>query len=435
MKKTMKPWVALFGMLLFAAVVRSETSFTKKISDIGSLEGTIRTHDGGYIFSINDNKKNRVVLRKIDALGKKVWQRQLVGSDQEQMEARGLGLAADGGIFLTITHPPYYFGQPAVEVLKLDADGRIEWNRRFLEVPGSDFGAWVRFDSIAGTADGGAVAAGGVCIFICEWFDGPVVAKFSSTGETEWLKSFGDFRVTMVNVTTLSDGGFMVGSAGFDFNKAPDLLKLNASGEVEWAKSFEKDNWYPEIQAAPDGGAILIYSSPYTDPQGQLLWVKVDSTGKVVWKKGVAFENLAIDSARLAGGLSSDGSYVLFGSAGRNNNTFLAKADTGGNVQSVTILNENSFGKVAAIYPNVDGTVLFGSLKGLDRDLFFSGLDSSGRLSRCSLSNSTARPIETPFGKLRSKTLYLTAHAFSLKSGNSNIESKPLKKRAKRFCP
>ena len=126
---------------------------------------------------------------------------------------------------------------------------------------------------------------------------------------------------------------------------------------------------------------------------------------------------------------------MLFGTAGSDNNTFLAQADTDGNVQLVTILGESSFDKVAAIYPGVDGTMLFGSVKDPDRAVFFSGLDSNGKLSLCSLPNSTANPIQVPFGKLSVKLLQMTERTLSLQTAISNIQSIALKKRATRFCP
>ncbi|MEK7368685.1 MAG: hypothetical protein AABZ62_03385 [Planctomycetota bacterium] len=114
-------------------------------------------------------------------------------------------------------------------VLKLRADGSIDWQKRY----GGDY--WQNADSIQQTSDGGYVVAGWTTSF-GRGFDAWVL-KLTPDGSVEWQKTYGGGGSDDANsIQQTSDGGYIVagGTESFGAGEA-DLwgLKLRPDGSID----------------------------------------------------------------------------------------------------------------------------------------------------------------------------------------------------------
>lgn len=164
-------------------------------------------------------------------------------------------------------------------VIKLDADGELQWQRRY----GGTDTDWP--NAIAETRDGGLVivghtesaGAGGADFW---------VLKLSAVGERLWETTFGGAGLDYAStVTATRDGAIIVGgltrsrATGFDSR----VLKLAADGRVIWDATLggDRDDWIRAIVETRDGDLAL---AGYTMSAGAGLYdvwlLRLDADGR-----------------------------------------------------------------------------------------------------------------------------------------------------------
>ena len=179
-----------------------------------------QTLDGGYIVAVdsrsveNDGGSDLCVI-KLNAAGDITWQRSLDGSGRDR--ANDIQQTADGG-YIVVGRSYSNDGDVSENsggtsswVVKLDADGEIEWQR---SLGGS--GTFDVFRSVRQTMDGGYVIAG-----CSNSNDGDVsanrggvdfwIVKLDATGNLVWEKFLGGSgNETATSIQQTSDGGYIV---------------------------------------------------------------------------------------------------------------------------------------------------------------------------------------------------------------------------------
>ena len=140
-----------------------------------------QTADGGYILaayskSVSSEDRDCLLLR-LDSSGEILWQNRYSGGADEQ--ANDVQQTSDGGFILTGWTKAYGAGETDCWILKIKADGTIEWQRAF---GGSRLDA---INSIQEMDEGGFIAAGTTTSFGAGSSDGHVT-KLSASGEIEW---------------------------------------------------------------------------------------------------------------------------------------------------------------------------------------------------------------------------------------------------------
>jgi uncharacterized protein YuzE len=142
------------------------------------------------------------------------------------------------------------------------------------------------------------------------------------------------------SVRQTSDGGYIVagrtssfGAGAWDFF----LVKTDANGNVQWAKTYGQTNWDRAhfVQQTPDGGYIVGGRiSPVTAAIDDVLLIKTDANGNIIWAKTYGGSN---DEDVFSFQQTSDGGYIVAGhtnSFGAGNfDIFLIKTDANGNLQ------------------------------------------------------------------------------------------------------
>jgi hypothetical protein len=304
-----------------------------------------QTADGGYILGgnisdISGVAPSHTVLLKVGTQGDIQWEKSYGYSVQITVRQ-----TTDGGYVFTATSdsPPSgnqqspHFGQEDAWVVKLDAEGKIQWEKAFGGT-GSDFAA-----SIWQTMDGGYILAaysdsppsGNKEAVLFGGRDGWVV-KIDAQGNKQWDRSFGGASTdSFSSVAQTADGGYVLAgdsSSPPSGNKEAPLfgyldgwvITLDADGNKRWERSFggTEPDFFLSVDQTADGGFLLGAgsSSPPSGNKEAVLFgaidywiVKVDTAGNKQWDRsyrtptsggGVSFMRQTSDGGYALGGFS-----------------------------------------------------------------------------------------------------------------------------------
>jgi hypothetical protein len=220
-------------------------------------------------------------------------------------------------------------------LVKFDADGQEEWN--ITALPNETL--WPRCYTVEQTNDGGYVTAGshedasGIYGYNrCIW-------KVDEDGNTEWLKIYDDpLNGYHTDIEQTTDGGYIV-CGKVDITSANHdvlLFKTNSTGEIEWQHIWgfgvRDDNAFA-VRQTSDGGYILAGRTLYTGSNGDLLVIKTDSGGNMVWNKtyGGKYNEWTQANDIL---FANDGGYYFLGETNTygagSNDMWLVKTDANG---------------------------------------------------------------------------------------------------------
>lgn len=112
------------------------------------------------------------------------------------------------------------------------------------------------------------------------------------------------------------------------YNSTINLIKVNADGDVVWNKTYNMDNYETDqsLAVTSDNG-FLIVGNVDAGPTKNIILLKVDSTGKKVWKKTIPYTgSLTINKIK-----KIDNGFVLVGFIfNSNRNVYLAKINSNG---------------------------------------------------------------------------------------------------------
>ncbi|HTE56218.1 MAG TPA: hypothetical protein VK698_35440 [Kofleriaceae bacterium] len=226
-------------------------------------------------------------LLRVDPNGGVLWARSLP-------DAQGLGpsravRAADGGFLVAGTR-----GVAAAAdfyAARFEADGELRWAR---SIGGADHD---EANAAVSTSDGGFLLVGqtqsfGVS-FVATW-----VVKLDADGAVEWqrlLDTGGNF-VGLAAVES-SLGGYLVGGHQFS---AGVLVRLSPAGAVTWARAYDAgsdDDLLVDAAVYPDGSFALVGSTGL-GADADLWAMRVGDAGNVLWSRAIGGAD-----AEAAGGL------------------------------------------------------------------------------------------------------------------------------------
>jgi hypothetical protein len=198
-----------------------------------------QTFDGGFVVagqkdSTRYGEGGGLWVLKLDPFGDIEWQRTYNGEGQDY--ARSILQTVDGGYIVTGATGSFGAGKGDIWVLKLNEGGDIEWQRTF---GGKEHDS---ARSIIQTDDGGYIVAG-----ITQSFglgDEDIwILKLDAKGKIEWQKSYGGYgREEASSIVPTYDGGYAV--AGFTSSYGTGeadflILKLFPNGEIGLSCEFE----------------------------------------------------------------------------------------------------------------------------------------------------------------------------------------------------
>jgi len=220
-----------------------------------SIEQTV---DGGYIVAggteVFGTGYGDLWVLKLHADGAVDWQKTYGGDDWD--EAWSVQQTSDAGYI--VAGGTYSFGEGADDlwVLKLNVDGAVDWQNTY------GGGSHDSGRSVQETSGGGYVLAGYTHSFGTGYGD-LWVLKLHADGAVEWQKTYGgsDWDGAYA-VQQTSDSGYIVAGRTESFGTGyGDLwvLKLHADGAVEWQKTYGGSDWDGAyaVQQTSDSGYIV----------------------------------------------------------------------------------------------------------------------------------------------------------------------------------
>ncbi|MCP4364344.1 MAG: VCBS repeat-containing protein [Planctomycetes bacterium] len=322
------------------------------LGDVIQCVSIDQTEDGGY--ALCGEFKSDALVVKLDEHGEITWQKTFGGDVWDSADSIHQTLADDGYILCGKTHS---FGRGGdVLVVKLDRDGNPEWSSAFggdLEDSAND----VRQTSdngyiITGQANYGFRVGDDILVLKLdsagdidwEWvYDGVnafsirqtypdkgyilcgtipqdtyidiLVMKLNGNGEPEWQMAYGGPMIDeCYSIGQTEDGGYILCGMTYSFGDAGDVLaiKLDDRGNVEWSKIYGGSHWEQgrSIQQTADGGYILCGQTQSFGTGGDVLILKLDARGDVIWQK--TFGRTEIDRGWSIQQTDDEG-YVLVG--------------------------------------------------------------------------------------------------------------------------
>jgi len=280
-------------------------------------ESLIQTSDGGYAIagkteSFGAGDRDFYVV-KLDANGNLQWTKTIGGESDDW----GLSLiqTSDGGYAITGFTKSFGAGEADVYVVKLDANGNLQWTKT-IGGPKGDEGR-----SLIQTADGGYAIAGYTISFGAGGADVYVV-KLDTNGNLQWTKTIGGPKDDLgLSLIQTSDGGYAIAGSTNSFG-AGDLdvyvVKLDANGNLQWTKTIggPKREWGSSLTQTSDGGYAIAgryfligdYGEVYA---GYVYVVKLDAKGNLQWTKTIDVKNEYLSEPSLI--QTSDGGYAIAG--------------------------------------------------------------------------------------------------------------------------
>ena len=295
-----------------------------------------QTPDGGYIVvgrSMSNNLDmpgnqgaSDIRLVKLDSTGEMVWQRNYGSTGFDEVHAllvtSDSGYVIMGGANAGNGDVTGHHGNLDAWVLKLDADGDVEWDRAY-GGSATDFGK-----DIKATSDGGYILLGTTSStngdVTCGLSESRMwVVKVDSTGTVQWDVCHGSPLGNMAHEIQLTaDGGYIgigyVQGIGDDVTEVFGgkdiwIFKLDSAGTLEWERSIGAagDDQGHSIVQTWDGGYIAVgeYAEEPNNSSGCGIF-KLGSTGAVEWSQFLELETNAIAFQVLA---LPDGDFVVAG--------------------------------------------------------------------------------------------------------------------------
>jgi hypothetical protein len=303
----------------------------------------IASDDGAYLVLAETSSygtgKRDIYLLKISPRGDLLWTKTFGGPGDEQ--AKDIQISDDGGFIITGITESYGDGSPDVYLLKIDRQANEEWSYAYggeLVEEGYD---------VLGTSDGGFLILAASMLpggdYMMQQSDLYLI-KVSASGEMLWSRVYEEPGVQGGHsMQPATGGGYIVaGLVSATANVAnvdPLLQKIDPEGHLLWVKPLGESDCFDyasDIQATSDGGYLLTGMSSCNSRRNQILLLKIDQEGEIIWRKYLAVG----DSPRI--GLevfeAPNGGLLIVGQVntgpGTTFETLLIKTDSFGNVGS-----------------------------------------------------------------------------------------------------
>lgn len=289
------------------------TEAWKKVFDISepadyevNEDGTI-TIDRSGLYTASLVGDENVLIIKTDTDGNET---ENVTISLSKMEGYSVQKLADGG---------YLVADPGLArsgLAKIDPDGGEAWNAEF------DFSAWDGSYEVLDLSDGGK-------LLIAPEGDDAVLAEVDSEGSEIWSADFdvsdwdGGYEVLL-----LKDGSHLLIAPECD---KPHLVKMTPDGSAVWSVELDGTNWDNGYGFYEFGdGDYVIVTTAVSDPDQELLLMRVDSDGSEIWTK--TFGEASSSEEGFDVEMASDGGYVAVGTSEveGNRDLLLVKADSQG---------------------------------------------------------------------------------------------------------
>lgn len=342
------------------------------VEDCDSVRDALQTADGGLIIglstkppgSLKEQLLRNITTIKIDASGGIVWERRFGGEKDDYITS--LERTGDGGCLVTGSSNSFNTkGDYDVYLARLNASGEKIWENTY-GGEDDDAGQFIRVGD-----DGGCFIAGSTYSSTSGNIDDVYIVKTDANGNKVWEKTFGGTSPDIiVTAQRTSDGGLvMVGTTGsFPGWENIYLIKVDASGKNCWENTFGRDGDFHDygvsVRETKDGGFIVLGdTSPFGGGRSVLL-IKTNAFGDKVWESTFQDKDYVWSSGVE---LSGDG-YIITGGEHdqESSDAYLIKTDSAGALLWKMTLDKSLTEPSSVLLPTRDGGCLVAGINGWD---------------------------------------------------------------------
>ncbi len=250
----------------------------------------VQTSDGGYAItgeaSDYDTGETDMFIAKFDSTGVLSWDKIWGGTSY----ASGSSIIQTSDDGFAVTGYTYKFGSADNDydmfIAKFSSTGILSWDRTW----GGDYDEYGY--SIIQASDGGYAVTGSTSIYDTEIWSDMFIAKFDSTGNLSWNKTWGGAADDIgYSIIQASDGGYAVtGSANELGTGGSDMFiaKFDSTGNLSWDKIWggtDYDGGYSITQTSDDGYAVTGSTISFDSGSQDMFITKFSSTGTLSWEK------------------------------------------------------------------------------------------------------------------------------------------------------
>ncbi|WP_198362292.1 CGP-CTERM sorting domain-containing protein [Thermococcus profundus] len=196
----------------------------------------------GYTYSFGSGQNDVWVIR-LDKNGKIEWQKTYGGSGGEAVLA--VAISSNGDIILAGNTGSFGAGRSDAWVLKLDKDGTLKWGKAY----GGE--EWDEASAVAIAPNGDIIVAGDTEGFGAGGRDFWLL-RLDGNGNVKWQKTYGGSEDDYAHAVVLTPGGDIL-VAGDSY-----LLALDTNGNLKWARAM----YTTSVKIREDGTAVFA-GGPY----------------------------------------------------------------------------------------------------------------------------------------------------------------------------
>ena len=273
--------------------------------------GVVQTSDGGYVLAASrtcSSGNEHILLVKTDTLGVPIWEKTFT-SDGSISPGSLVGTSDSGFLVLGSVRKP---GENSrTYLLKTDAEGGLLWDEVWEE-------SECRYAVSALQASNGDLVLAGRAKAECEGEWDMYLLRTDASGGEIWAKTFGGEENDFGQVLSeTADGGFIVvgGTASFGGDDRDRyVVRTDDEGDLVWQKALVRsgDEYVGAVVETPDGGFAVLTLAHDVHYDHDLLLVRLDKDGDVLWERTYGGDKNEMGYALLP---RDDGGFVLVGSS------------------------------------------------------------------------------------------------------------------------
>jgi hypothetical protein len=369
--------------LLLNSTLLGQNLFLKSIGGEGDDVGysIYPTNDGGFVLAGYTKSygagNSDIIFTKLDWWGNLLWVKTIGGSYPD----RGHSILElnDGGYLLLGYTISFGAGYLDIFLARIDPVGNVKWMRTLGGVM-ADVG-----NSSVESSEGNYVIVGGTESFGAGESD-VLIAKFDPWGNLVWAKTIGgEFSDWGYSLIEDSEERYVI--VGYtesfgDMSRDLLLMKMDRDGDLMWARAVggtNMDAGHYVIEVS-DGGYVSVgYTYSFGSGDADILIVKFDEYGYPIWAKVAGGEGEDVAYSVIE---DLDGGYLVAGYTGDfNRDVVLLKLDTEGELIWSRRVDGDGVDEGYSILRLFDSFVISGltqSLNSDDWDILLVRLDDSG---------------------------------------------------------
>jgi len=345
-----------------------------------TFNGQIGTNDNSTVVSNDDNliicgnTASNLSILKITKTGKQIWRNDFGAGNNSSAS----GVAELNGNIFTCgnTSRNYLTTKNDILLIKSNSAGDTIWTKTYGGVE-AEYGT-----NIIATSDGNILIAGKTESFGAGSFGDIYLVKVNTAGDTLWTASYPDQdQEVPFHLMETKNGEYLVTGTNEDNSQYRELylLKVSANGHQIWNKKIGPPIWkwgYSTIELT--NGELLTCGKHTVSGYNQILLVKTDNTGNIIWEKNFGVNNLSEEGNSVK--QNSDGSFTITGtcfdvSTGQTE-IILLKVDQNGNELWLKKFGSPSSGSgINLLKGNNDENIITGNYNGL---IFITRTDNNG---------------------------------------------------------